>query len=158
MSTGPESDYQLLHEFIAKARINLDQNNWDYLIGGSETETAVKRNRLAIAGEFDGFDRQTFGVHFLFGQLCQSISRPRLVEGQLSLSLGGIYQDELPFALRQIEAIPELVGLAAGIGEPVRLDLVAENQGALVGVRLLGAGPGKGGKDKCDKDGLLTEQ
>jgi glycolate oxidase len=48
MSTGPESDYQLLHEFIAKARINLDQNNWDYIVGGAETESSVKRNRLAL--------------------------------------------------------------------------------------------------------------
>jgi glycolate oxidase len=41
-------DFQVLHEFIRKARINLNQNIWDYLIGGSETETAVKRNRLAL--------------------------------------------------------------------------------------------------------------
>ena len=48
MSNEPETTYQLLHEFVAKARINLNQNIWDYLIGGTETETAVKRNRLAL--------------------------------------------------------------------------------------------------------------
>ena len=48
MSNEPPMDFQLLHEFIKKARINLNQNVWDYLIGGTETETGVKRNRLAL--------------------------------------------------------------------------------------------------------------
>ena len=29
--------FQNLHEFVTQARVNLDRNNWDYLIGGSET-------------------------------------------------------------------------------------------------------------------------
>lgn len=37
-----------LQEIIEAARRNLSQNAWDYLIGGAETETTVKRNRLAI--------------------------------------------------------------------------------------------------------------
>jgi glycolate oxidase len=37
-----------LHEFVAVARARLDRNVWDYLIGGAETETTVRRNRLAI--------------------------------------------------------------------------------------------------------------
>ena len=41
-------DLQTLHEFVVLAHRNLDPNIWDYLIGGTETETTVKRNRLAI--------------------------------------------------------------------------------------------------------------
>jgi glycolate oxidase len=37
-----------LHEFVAVARATLDRNVWDYLIGGVETETTLRRNRLAI--------------------------------------------------------------------------------------------------------------
>ena len=33
---------------IKKARNNLNRNIWDYLIGGTETETTVRRNRLAL--------------------------------------------------------------------------------------------------------------
>src|SRR5436309_7275108 len=40
--------FQNLHEFVKVARQNLDRNNWDYLIGGSETETTLKRNRMAL--------------------------------------------------------------------------------------------------------------
>ena len=42
------ADYQALHEIVAKARQNLNQNNWDYIVGGTETETTLRRNRLAI--------------------------------------------------------------------------------------------------------------
>jgi len=40
--------FQNLHEFVKVARQNLDRNNWDYLIGGSESETTLARNRLAL--------------------------------------------------------------------------------------------------------------
>src|SRR5260370_30412204 len=40
--------FQNLHEFVKVARQNLARNNWDYLIGGSETETTLARNRLAL--------------------------------------------------------------------------------------------------------------
>jgi isopentenyl diphosphate isomerase/L-lactate dehydrogenase-like FMN-dependent dehydrogenase len=43
-----EDRFQNLHEFVTQARINLDRNNWDYLIGGSETETTLARNRAAL--------------------------------------------------------------------------------------------------------------
>src|SRR3989449_11617696 len=43
-----ESRFQNLHEFVTQARQNLDRNNWDYLIGGSESETTLARNRLAL--------------------------------------------------------------------------------------------------------------
>jgi len=41
-------DFQTLHEIVAKARQNLNQNDWDYIVGGAETETTLRRNRLAI--------------------------------------------------------------------------------------------------------------
>src|SRR3974390_3190848 len=43
-----DGDFETLHEIIKKARQNLDQNNWDYLVGGTESETTLKRNRLAL--------------------------------------------------------------------------------------------------------------
>jgi glycolate oxidase len=42
------TDFLNLHEIIAKARKNLDQNNWDYIVGGAESETTLRRNRMAI--------------------------------------------------------------------------------------------------------------
>src|SRR6516162_6907586 len=43
-----EFRFQNLHEFVKVARQNLDRNNWDYLIGASETETTLARNRMAL--------------------------------------------------------------------------------------------------------------
>ena len=43
-----EYRFQNLHEFVKVARQNLDRNNWDYLIGASETETTLARNRMAL--------------------------------------------------------------------------------------------------------------
>jgi glycolate oxidase len=37
-----------LHEIIAKARQNLNQNDWDYIVGGAESESTLRRNRLAL--------------------------------------------------------------------------------------------------------------
>jgi isopentenyl diphosphate isomerase/L-lactate dehydrogenase-like FMN-dependent dehydrogenase len=37
-----------LHEIIAKARQNLNQNDWDYIVGGTESETTLRRNRMAL--------------------------------------------------------------------------------------------------------------
>ena len=37
-----------LHEIVAKARQNLNQNDWDYIAGGTESETTLRRNRLAL--------------------------------------------------------------------------------------------------------------
>jgi isopentenyl diphosphate isomerase/L-lactate dehydrogenase-like FMN-dependent dehydrogenase len=48
MPESLQDRFQNLHEFVTQARINLDRNNWDYLIGGSETETTLARNRLAL--------------------------------------------------------------------------------------------------------------
>jgi isopentenyl diphosphate isomerase/L-lactate dehydrogenase-like FMN-dependent dehydrogenase len=41
-------DFQTLHEIVAKARRNLNQNDWDYIVGATETETTLRRNRLAL--------------------------------------------------------------------------------------------------------------
>src|SRR5215468_6767057 len=40
-------------EIIAEARRRLNQGTWDYLVGGSESETTLRRNRAA-------FDRFAF--------------------------------------------------------------------------------------------------
>ena len=42
------SPFMNLHEIIAKARANLNQNDWDYIVGGTETETTLRRNRMAL--------------------------------------------------------------------------------------------------------------
>lgn len=41
-------EFLTLHEFVAAARGRLDPNGWDYLVGGTETETTLARNRAAI--------------------------------------------------------------------------------------------------------------
>jgi isopentenyl diphosphate isomerase/L-lactate dehydrogenase-like FMN-dependent dehydrogenase len=42
------TDFMNLHEIVAKARANLNQNNWDYIVGGTESETTLRRNRMAL--------------------------------------------------------------------------------------------------------------
>jgi isopentenyl diphosphate isomerase/L-lactate dehydrogenase-like FMN-dependent dehydrogenase len=44
----PSGNFQTLHEFVQAARNKLPDNIWDYLIGGTETETTVRRNRHAL--------------------------------------------------------------------------------------------------------------
>src|ERR1700692_2842099 len=41
-------EFQNLHEFVRKARANLNQNCWDYIVGAAETETTMRRNRMAL--------------------------------------------------------------------------------------------------------------
>jgi isopentenyl diphosphate isomerase/L-lactate dehydrogenase-like FMN-dependent dehydrogenase len=41
-------EFQNLHEIVRKARDKLDQNAWDYIVGGTETETTLRRNRMAL--------------------------------------------------------------------------------------------------------------
>src|ERR1700747_2289455 len=41
-------EFQNLHEFVRKARARLSQNAWDYIVGASETETTMRRNRMAL--------------------------------------------------------------------------------------------------------------
>lgn len=45
-----EDDFLVLHEIVKAAKSNLSRDIWDYLIGGAETETTLKRNRQAIDG------------------------------------------------------------------------------------------------------------
>jgi glycolate oxidase len=42
------SQVPTLQELVRAARANLDQNVWDYLVGGADTETTLRRNRQAI--------------------------------------------------------------------------------------------------------------
>lgn len=52
MSTEPNDDspiqFATLQNIVAKARENLPDSAWDYLAGGTETETTVARNRLSL--------------------------------------------------------------------------------------------------------------
>src|SRR5882724_4313410 len=43
-----EEKFQTLHEIVRAARQNLAPGPWDYLIGGAETETTLRRNRQAL--------------------------------------------------------------------------------------------------------------
>jgi glycolate oxidase len=46
--SGGMVEWLTLQEIVERARINLDRNRWDYLIGGADTESALKRNRFAL--------------------------------------------------------------------------------------------------------------
>ena len=48
IQASPVVDFLNLHEFVAKARQNLSQNHWDYIVGAAETETTLRRNRMAL--------------------------------------------------------------------------------------------------------------
>src|SRR5689334_25325366 len=41
-------EFQNLHEFVRKARARLNQNAWDYIVGPSETDTTMRRNRMSL--------------------------------------------------------------------------------------------------------------
>jgi isopentenyl diphosphate isomerase/L-lactate dehydrogenase-like FMN-dependent dehydrogenase len=43
-----EERFQTLHELVKAAQVNLNRNIWDYLIGATETETTMRRNRQAL--------------------------------------------------------------------------------------------------------------
>ena len=46
--SGADDDFLVLHEIVKAAKKNLSRELWDYLVGGAETETTLKRNRQAI--------------------------------------------------------------------------------------------------------------
>jgi isopentenyl diphosphate isomerase/L-lactate dehydrogenase-like FMN-dependent dehydrogenase len=48
LTDASESEFLALHEIVRAARGRLDDKIWDYLAGGSETETTLLRNRLAL--------------------------------------------------------------------------------------------------------------
>ena len=41
-------DFLTNHDMIVMARRNLNQDNWDYICGAAESETTLRRNRLAL--------------------------------------------------------------------------------------------------------------
>ena len=41
-------NFATLHEIVKAARDNLEDNGWDYLMGGADTETTLKRNRQGL--------------------------------------------------------------------------------------------------------------
>jgi isopentenyl diphosphate isomerase/L-lactate dehydrogenase-like FMN-dependent dehydrogenase len=47
-ATSASSEFESLHEIVRKAHQILPKEKWDSLVGGAETETTLKRNRLAI--------------------------------------------------------------------------------------------------------------
>ena len=46
--SGLSARFATIHEFVKAARNAVGANYWDYLTGGGETETTLKRNRLAL--------------------------------------------------------------------------------------------------------------
>lgn len=43
-----EANFSTLHEMAKLARKHLSDDHWDYLIGGADTESSVKRNRFGL--------------------------------------------------------------------------------------------------------------
>ncbi|MDG2276740.1 MAG: alpha-hydroxy acid oxidase [Pseudomonadales bacterium] len=41
-------DFLTIHEIIRQAKRNLDQGSWDYLVGGADSESALRRNRAGV--------------------------------------------------------------------------------------------------------------
>jgi isopentenyl diphosphate isomerase/L-lactate dehydrogenase-like FMN-dependent dehydrogenase len=48
MSSGLEDRFPTLHQVVKVARMNLAPGPWDYLVGGTESETTLRRNRQAL--------------------------------------------------------------------------------------------------------------
>ena len=48
MPSNLDEQFQTLHEIARAARRNLADGPWDYMMGGTETETTLRRNRAAI--------------------------------------------------------------------------------------------------------------
>lgn len=43
-----DATFETLHEIVAKAYGKLEWGEWDYIVGGTESETTLRRNRLAL--------------------------------------------------------------------------------------------------------------
>src|SRR5260221_13721337 len=50
MTSGVEQRFQTLPEIVKAGRVSLNQNFWDYLMGGAESEPTVRRTPQAPAG------------------------------------------------------------------------------------------------------------
>jgi isopentenyl diphosphate isomerase/L-lactate dehydrogenase-like FMN-dependent dehydrogenase len=48
MASVLEAEYVTLHEIVKAAKLRLNGNIWDYLVGATETETTMRRNRMAL--------------------------------------------------------------------------------------------------------------
>ena len=48
MSDPTDNAFGTLQDIVKAARENLDDDGWDYVMGGADTETTLKRNRLAL--------------------------------------------------------------------------------------------------------------
>jgi glycolate oxidase len=48
MLSETEGQFLTLHEFVKAAHLKLSANIWDYLVGGTETETTLRRNRMGL--------------------------------------------------------------------------------------------------------------
>ena len=48
MNAPHVEEFLTLQEIVAAARRNLQPGPWSYLVGGAETETTVRRNRMAL--------------------------------------------------------------------------------------------------------------
>ncbi len=69
-----------------------------------------------------GFDGELVGVEFAFGEFGEGGSEAGVVEGEFARWYGGVDEDELGFAVGEVEAVPELGG-----GAPIGVDAVFEN-------------------------------
>jgi glycolate oxidase len=88
-------DFLSNEEIVLAARKNLTQDNWDHLTGGSESETTMRRNRLA-------FDRWAFRPRVLTD--VSKIDTSTVFAGQrmrlplLLAPVGGRFSDEASLA------------------------------------------------------------
>lgn len=48
MTTATRDEFLTLHEFVRRARHKLNDHQWHYINGGSETESAIRRSRWPI--------------------------------------------------------------------------------------------------------------
>ena len=110
------NEFQTLHEVVAAAHRALDRNMWDYLVGGTGTETTLRRNRLAL-------DRIGF--------------RPRVLEDVSRIDTGADWMGHrlrLPVALAPVGGLDSMgqdggvtVAQGAGLaGVPFFLSSVSE--------------------------------
>src|SRR5215475_1175341 len=118
-----DGEFLTLHELVRAAHKKLDRNNWDYLIGGTATETTVLRNRQAL-------DRIAF--------------RPRVLRDVSSIDASHSFfgtKTRLPVVLAPIgglEALAPQGGLAvaraaSSFGVPFILSSVSEAGMEMVG-------------------------
>jgi glycolate oxidase len=74
------ADFMTLSEMVKRARARLPRGEWDYLVGGAETETTLKRNRLA-------FDRLALKARVLQNDVSGVNARRTVLGADLRLPL-----------------------------------------------------------------------